>query len=304
MNARSLAAASAEGARTHVRALELLSLLALYVIWGSTYYALRLAVDPTTGFPPLLLAGIRYVIAGGILFIALRMRGVQPPDRTEWLASTRIGFLLLTVGNGAVCYAEQAVSSSLAAVVVATMPLWAAVFARLYGERSTRLEWFGLCIGFTGVVVLSLGGELRAHGLEALALALAPLSWALGSVQSRRVRLPEGAMATAAEMLTGGGILLLFALFHGERVARPDARAMTALGYLIVFGSLVAFSAFTYLIRTARPSVATSYAYVNPLVALLLGVGLGGEQIRTLTACAAAIIIAGVAFMSLGRRRG
>jgi drug/metabolite transporter (DMT)-like permease len=303
MDARTIALAPTREARLPGRAIDLIALLVVYLIWGSTYYALRLAVDPATGFPPLLLGGIRYVIAGSLFYGVLRLRGMKAPSRAEWLASARIGFLLLTVGNGAVCYAEQAVSSSLAAVVVATMPLWAAVFARLYGERSTRLEWLGLWVGFAGVVVLSLGGELRAHGWEALALAVAPLSWALGSVQSRRVRLPEGPMATATEMLAGGAFLLLFALLHGERVGHPDGRAVAALSYLIVFGSLIAFSAFTYLIRTARPSVATSYAYVNPLIALGLGVGLAGERITALTGLAAAIIVAGVALMSLGKRK-
>jgi drug/metabolite transporter (DMT)-like permease len=287
---------------SRLRAVDWLSLLTVYLIWGSTYYALRVAVDPETGFPPLLLAGFRYVTAGAILYAVLRLRGARGPTPRQWGASAQVGFLLLSVGNGGVCIAERAVSSSMAAIVVATMPLWAALIGRAYGQRSTRAEWLGLLVGFAGVALLSFDGELRAHGFETMALALSPLSWAFGTVQSRRLSLPSGLMATACEMLTGGAFLLVAGALRGEHTTSPDGRAVKALAYLIVFGSLIAFSAFTHLLRSMRPTVATSYAYVNPLIAVALGVGLGREQIHSLTWLAAGVIVAGVALMTLSRR--
>jgi drug/metabolite transporter (DMT)-like permease len=280
---------------------DLAALLALYVIWGSTYYGLRVALE---SFPPFLLAGGRMIVAGSLLYAILRLRGAPRPTRANWGAAAIVGFLLLSVGNGAVTWAEQSVSSSLAAVVVATMPLWAAVLGRFSGERPSPLEWAGLLVGFAGVALLNLGGELRGALLPALALAIAPLSWALGSVWSRRLPLARGPMATATEMLTGGALMLAFGVARGEHVTQaPSTRAVVALVYLVLFGSMVAFSAYTYLLRRARPAVATSYAYVNPLVAIAIGVGIGGEHIGALGWVAAAVIVAGVALISLGRAR-
>lgn len=282
------------------RLVDLAALLAVYVVWGSTYYALRVGLE---GWPPFLLAGVRFVIAGAILYAYLRVSGAPRPTAAGWWASARIGFFLLVCGNGAVTWAEQWVSSSLAALVVATMPLWAALFARAAGERPTGREWLGLALGFAGVAALNLGGELRAHGLSALGLAVAPLAWAWGSVRARRVPLPPGPMATAAEMLTGGVMMLGIALLRHEPIpTAPPARASWALAYLVVFGSLVAFSAYNHLLRHARPALATSYAYVNPLIALALGRLLGGERIAPLTWVAAAVIIGGVALITRARK--
>ena len=278
---------------------DLAALGAVYVIWGSTYYALRVGLE---GFPPFVMAGTRFLVAGALLYGALRLRGAQRPSLREWRASALIGFLLLAVGNGAVTWAEQWVSSGLAALVVATMPLWTALLSRATGTRIVGRDWLGLTVGFAGVALLSLGGELRAHGLAALVLSIAPISWALGSVLSRRVQLPSGAMATATEMLTGGAMMMLFGLVRGEQLAAPPPlRSWLAFGYLVVFGSLVAFSAYNHLLRHVRPSLATSYAYVNPLIAMLLGVGLGGESIARSTWLAAAVIVAGVAILTTRR---
>lgn len=278
---------------------DLAALGAVYLIWGSTYYALRVGLE---GFPPFVMAGTRFLVAGALLYGALRLRGAPRPSLVEWRAAGLIGFLLLGVGNGAVTWAEQWVSSGLAALVVATMPLWTALVARAGGQRTSGREWLGLLVGFGGVALLSLGGELRAHGLAALVLSIAPVSWALGSVWSRRVRLPSGAMATATEMLAGGALMLLFGLLRGERLAAlPPLKPWLAFGYLVMFGSLVAFSAYNHLLRHVRPSLATSYAYVNPLIAMLLGVGLGGETIARSTWLAAAVIVAGVAILTTRR---
>jgi drug/metabolite transporter (DMT)-like permease len=212
--------------------------------------------------------------------------------------------LLLGGGNGGVTVAEQWVASSLAAAIVATAPLWVAIFSGLLGKWPSRLEWGGILVGFAGVVVLNLEGDLRANPLGAVALALAPVCWAIGSLLSRRVNLPEGAMGTAAEMLTGGVLLSFVSAVSGERLTHaPTVTAIGAWAYLVVFGSIVAFSAYMYLIRTVRPALATSYAYVNPVVALLLGVALANEKITLLGVGAIGVILVGVVFISLARER-
>jgi drug/metabolite transporter (DMT)-like permease len=292
-------AANLEAEAPRPRLIDTAALLAVYVIWGSTYYGLRVGLE---AFPPFVMSGTRYLVAGALLYGFLRLRGAPRVSWKEWRASMLIGFLLLGVGNGAVTWSEQWVSSGLAALVVATMPLWTALMARSMGQRTSGREWVGLLVGFASVSLLSLGGELRAHGLAALVLSIAPLSWALGSLLSRRVSLPSGAMATATEMLTGGAMMLLFGLLRGERVTQlPPARPVIAFAYLVVFGSLVAFTAYNHLLQNVRPAIAVSYAYVNPLIAMIIGVGLGGESIARSTWLAAAVIVAGVAILTTRR---
>jgi drug/metabolite transporter (DMT)-like permease len=253
-------------------------LFALYVIWGSTYLAIRWTIQG--GFPPLLMGGIRFTLAGIILYAVLRLRGTPAPTRPQWKAGAFTGLLLLAIGNGCVAFAQQSVPSGVAALVVGSMPLWAALFGGLYGGVwPGRAERWGLALGFFGIVLLNRGGELGHQWLPALALLFAPVSWAFGSIWGRRSpSMPQGLMATATQMLCGGVILMGLSFALGERLAGvPNTRALLAFGYLVAFGSLVAFSAYGYLLRNARPAIATSYAYVNPVVAVLLGVGLGGE---------------------------
>jgi drug/metabolite transporter (DMT)-like permease len=273
----------------------------VYIIWGSTYWALRVALE---GLPPFLLAGSRFLVAGGGLYAVLRLRGAPAPHAAEWPGAVLIGFLLPVVGNGCVTWAEQWVGSGLAALVVATMPMWAALFAHWLGERSSRRDWIGLLLGFGGVALLQSGGELRSNVGPALALLIAPLSWAFGSAINKRVRLPSGAMATAAEMLAGGAILVAFGLVRGETLHRVGARPIVAWVYLTLFGSLLGFSAYNHLMRNVRPALATSYAYVNPLIALAIGALVAGEQITALTLVAAGIIVAGVALITTRRNGG
>jgi len=272
-----------------------LALLALYAIWGSTYLAMRVALETV---PPFLMSGPRFVVAGLAMYTYLRIRGAPAPTRAEWGASAKVGVLLLTFGNGAVAIAEQSVASGVAAVVVASMPIWAAIFGRLLGTPARGKEWFGLMLGFSGVVLLNLGGGL-ALDARSLVLVVAPIAWAAGSVWSKRLPLPAGAMATATQMMVGGTSMLLIAVVTGERLEHaPSTRSMAAIVYLTVFGSIVAFSAYTWLLRNVRPALATSYAYVNPIVAVLLGWLLGGESIGLLTLAAAAASIAGVALIA------
>lgn len=283
------------------RLLVALSLLALYVIWGSTYLAMRFALET---MPPFLMSGSRFLIAGTLLYTFLRLRGAPRPTAREWGASALVGVLLLVGGNGFIAIAQRSVSSSVAAVVVATMPLWMALIASVRGQRPSAGEWVGLLIGFAGVIVLNLGSELGHAGLAVVLLLLGPICWATGSTWSKSLPLPKGPMATATEMLTGGSVMLLLGLAHGDRIAHlPSMRSLLSLGYLIVFGSIVAFSAYGYLLRTTRPAIATSYAYVNPVIAVALGALLGGEQVGPLTWGATAIVLTGVVILTRARQR-
>ncbi len=278
-----------------------LALLAVYIIWGSTYLAIR---ETLAGFPPFLGAGIRFLIAGTILYGFLRLRGAPNPNRRQWVGSAIVGSLLLVGGNGGVVFAEQSVATGVAALIVATVPLWAVLFARIWARWPNGKEWGGLLVGFIGIVFLNLGGGLSATPLGAVTVVAAAICWALGSVWSQHLSLPGGAMSSAAEMLVGGAALLILGLVLNERFSGPPpAVSLWALGYLVVFGSLVAFSAYGYLLKRVRPALATSYAYANPLVALLLGALLAGEQITGIELVALIFILAGVVLVALGREK-
>ena len=278
-----------------------LALFSLYLIWGGTYLAMRVALE---GFPPFLMAGIRFLLAGGILYLVLRFRGTPVPSRSQWIGAALVGALLLVGGNGGVVFAEQWVASGLAALGIAAVPLWTALFAGLWGRWPSRLEWLGLVMGFAGVVFLNLENGLRASPIGAIALIIAPMCWGLGSAWSSRLSLPSGLMSSAAQMLSGGVLLLIVSLGLGERMhSLPTQRPLWAMLFLVLFGSLVAFSAYGYLLRRVRPALATSYAYVNPVVAVALGVGLAGEHITSIGLLAMLVILAGVALVSLGRGR-
>lgn len=278
-----------------------LSLLTLYLVWGSTYLGIRFALE---SYPPFLLAGIRFVGAGVAMYAFLRWRGHAAPSRLQWRNAAITGVLLLGFGNGLVCFAEERVSSGIAAVAVSSMPLFAGAFGGLYRQWPTRRETIGLLVGFVGVVVLNLGSGLSGETLGAIALLTAAACWAFGSVWSRRQDMPAGPMNTAAQMLCASVALLGVGFASGETLpAEPTTRATLALVYLAVFGSIVAFSAYLYVLKHARPAVATSYAYVNPPVAVLLGVLLVGETVGPYDLAGMAIILFGVAVITLARTR-
>jgi drug/metabolite transporter (DMT)-like permease len=277
-----------------------LGLFALYVIWGSTYLAIRFAL---ASYPPFLLAGVRFLGAGLAMYAFLRWRGVRPPTRRQWRNAAITGVLLLLGGNGLVCYAEETVSSGIAAVAVASMPLFAAVFSGMYGQWPNRREATGLLVGFLGVVVLNLGSGLSGSRLGALALITAAMCWAFGSVWSKRQDMPAGPMNTAAQMLCASVALLLVGFATGERLpAHPTLHATLALVYLALFGSIIAFSAYLYVLKHARPALATSYAYVNPPVAVLFGMLLAGEHVGSFDLAGMAIILLGVGVITLARK--
>jgi drug/metabolite transporter (DMT)-like permease len=278
----------------------LVCLLAVYVIWGSTYFGMRVALEV---FPPFLMGGIRFLLAGSILFIVTRARGAPWPTPKQWLASTFVGALLLACGNGFVGLAERSVDSGVAATVVATMPLWAALFGAFFGDRPSSLELVGLLLGFGGVLVLNRGGSLSFHGVDAMVLVLAPMAWALGSVWSRRLPVPQGLMSAATQMMGGGAVMLALALVRGERPIAFHLGGLVAFGYLVTFGSLLGFTAYGYLLRNTRPALATSYAYVNPVVALVLGALWNGESFTRNKIVACVLTIAGVGLVTLAKRR-
>ncbi|PNB72834.1 drug/metabolite exporter YedA [Pseudomonas sp. GW456-E7] len=275
---------------------------ALYVIWGSTYLVIRIGVEY---WPPLLLAGIRFVIAGTLMYAFLRWRGAPAPTWAQWKAAGVIGVLLLACGNGAVSVAEHTgVASGVAALAVATVPLFTLLCGYFWGARNTRLEWAGIVLGLIGIAMLNLGSNLQSSPLGAALLIFAAATWAFGSVWSKHLPLPQGAMASAVEMLVGGVVLLFASAVSGEHLEKvPPIEGWAALAYLTVFGSIIAFNAYMYLLKHVRPAVATSYAYVNPAVAVLLGIVFVGETIGIEEALAMAVIISAVVLIGLPQWR-
>lgn len=284
------------------------ALLAVYVIWGSTYLAIRFAVET---LPPFLMAAVRFLVAGAILYGWRRAKGFPRPTRQQWRAATVVGGLMLLGGNGGVVWAEQWIESGTAALIVATVPLWMVLldWLRPEGRAPRPLVWAGIAVGLAGVVILfgaPENGDMYTAGW--VVLVLASISWALGSIYSRTAPLPAPLLATGMQMLAGGGLLLVAGLVTGEwRDLDPSTfstRSILALLYLIVFGALIGYSAYVWLLRVTSAAVASTYAYVNPVVAVFLGWLLAGEALTPRIALASVVIVGGVALITLaGRRR-
>ncbi len=267
----------------------LASLLVVYVVWGSTYLAMREVVQHV---PPFLMAGTRFVLMGAVLFGILTLRGAPLPTRQGWLASIPVGALMFVMGNGTVALAEKSIDSGIAAVVCGTMPLCMSAMRLFFGERTSRREWVAMLLGLLGVAALYFGKQLTFHLAASLVLMVAPLSWALGSILTRRLPMPPGLMAAATPMIAGGVLGLMVSLSLGEEPpAHIPTSAILSWLYLCFFGSLLAFSAYTYLLRNARPALAVSYAYVNPPVALALGVAFGHEEAGPEVFVATALVV-------------
>jgi drug/metabolite transporter (DMT)-like permease len=277
-----------------------LALTALYLIWGSTYLAIRFALEG--GLPPLLMAGGRFVLAGGLMYAALRLRGVPAPTRAQWRNLAVMALLLLVFGNGMVCVAEQSVSSGLAAVAVASAPLWMGLFSTLRGQHPSRIEWVGLAIGFVGVVWLNVGSSLVASKIGMIALLVATVAWSFGSIWSRGRDLPSPFMGAAGQMLLGGVMMLVAGFAIGERVHDwPTLKGVLSVGYLVSFGSIIGFSAYIWLLHHVRPALAGSYAYVNPAIAVALGAWLANEQFSGSEFVAMGVILLGVVAITLAK---
>ena len=277
-----------------------LALAAVYLIWGSTYLGIRFALEG--GFPPFLLGGIRFTIAGALMFAFLRLRGMPVPTRAQWRNAAVLGMLLMLLGNGMVNLAEKTVSSGMAAVAVASAPLWMGIFATLRGERPSRMEWVGLGIGFLGVVWLNADSSLSASKVGMVALIVATLAWSFGSVWSRGRDLAPPFMNAAAQMLCGGIAMIATGLLLGERMhALPTPHALGAFAYLIVFGSWFGFTAYVWLLHHVRPALAGSYAYVNPAIAVALGAWLAHERFGAHELMAMGVILLGVVAITLAK---
>jgi len=275
---------------------------AVYLIWGSTYLGIRLAVET---IPPFMMAGSRAIVAGAILYAWARLRGATKPEFAHWRGAAIVGGLLLLGGNGLLSWAQQRVPSGVSALIIGSVPLWMILLEWLWhrGPRPTVSIISGLIVGFVGLGFLVASGRLSngaAINLSGAAvLLLAAFLWAAGSLYSRRARLPSSQLQAAAmEMLTGGALLMLAGGVTGEWTrftpAHVSAHSWLAWCYLVTFGSLIGFTAYVWLLQVASPAHVSTYAYVNPLVALFLGWALAGEQITSRTLLAAAAIILAV----------
>lgn len=275
----------------------------VYVFWGMTYLAMRVAVQD---IPPYLMAGSRFVLAGMVLYWWARCRGEGPPTAVQWRAAAIVGAFLLLGGNASVAWAEQRVPSGLAALLIGVMPIWMVSLEWLRsGPRPSLQVIAGLLLGAIGVglLVLPQGGANDIDLLGAGVLILAAASWAWGSVISKSVPLPRSPfLATSMEMIAGGLVCLIVAAVAGElggfRLAQVSGRAWLAWLFLVVFGSLVAFTAYIWLLSHTTIAKAGTYAYVNPIVAVFLGWALLGEPITLTTVLAALVILLGVALVS------
>ena len=277
------------------------ALASLYVLWGSTYLAIRFALK---GYPPFVLGACRMFIAGLLMFVVLRWRGTPAPTARQWRTLVVLSIFMVLLSNGFVNLAETQVSSGLAAIAVASMPLFAGVFAMLRGRHPSRVEWIGLVVGFLGVVWRNAGSALRGSMLGLVCLTIAPIAWAWGSIWSRDQDLPEPFMAASGQMIAGSGWMLVAALIHGERfTAVPPTSSMLAMLYLVVAGSIFGFTAYIWLLHHVRPALATSYAYVNPPLAVVFGALLGGEHFTLPDVGAWGVFGAGVFIITLSKAR-
>jgi len=285
---------------------------AIYLIWGSTYLGIRFAIET---IPPFLMGGVRFMIAGAVLYLWMRARGEQRPSMLHWRSAAIVGGFLILGGNGAVVWAEQFVPSGMAALLVATLPFWIVLIDWLgpgHARPSLGIA-IGLVVGIAGIFVLVGPAALHPTNVSgsgilkgALALNAGSLSWALGTVYARHAKLPRSALvATGMEMLCGGALLFLLALITREPMdfdpASVSARSIAGFIYLTTIGSLVGFTAFIWLIQHQPPSRVSTYAYVNPVVAVFLGWALAGEPLTLRTVIAAAIIIGAVALITTAR---
>jgi drug/metabolite transporter (DMT)-like permease len=285
---------------------------AVYLIWGSTYLAIRFAIET---IPPFLMAGVRFVLAGAVLYAWLRLRGAERPRRAYWVSTGVVGALLLLGGNGAVVWAETRVPSGITALLAATLPLWMVLldWVRPRGTRPSGWVWAGIALGLAGIVLLvgpgNFGGGEPVDLLGAAALILGSLAWAAGSLYSRGAALPPSPfLVTAMQMLSGGALLILAGLATGElgSLSLPaiSVKSMVAMLYLLIFGALVGFSCYIWLLRVSTPARVSTYAYVNPVVAVILGWAFAGEPFSVRTLLAMAVILGAVALITLGQREG
>jgi drug/metabolite transporter (DMT)-like permease len=278
----------------------LTALLLVYIVWGTTYFAIGVALQ---SLPPLWMNGLRFSLAGVVMLAWALWRGERLPTARQWRNAALVGALMVFGAMTLVMVAQShGIGSGLMATVVTTMPMWLALWTRMGGERVPLTSWIGLGLGFAGAALLSLEGDFSASWIGALAAFGAPLCWSLGSYASRRLDLPGPAMASAAEWLLGGVLGLVVAAWR-EPVAglfHASAMAWLAWAYLLVFGTLVALNAYLWLLQNTSAALAGSYSFVNPAVALLVGAGIGHEQLNGWVFVALPLIAAALGMILYG----
>jgi drug/metabolite transporter (DMT)-like permease len=276
-------------------------LIAVYVLWGTTYYAIKIAIS---GFATFFLVGTRFMFAGALILGWQMLRGAPMPTFAQWRGAALIGCLLLLAGNGTVALGEHWVSSGAAVALVSSVPLTTAAWSCLFGERPARLEWLAMGVGTLGIAVMLLGHDLQASRLGVAVVLGGSLCWSLGTVLARRVALPAGATGFGAEMLCAGlGGFLISALAHERWTFTTAISPWAAWGYLVIFGSLIGFSAFRFLVERVSVTLATTYAYVNPPVALFIGWWLGHEKFSTQLLMGLPVVLAAVALQTWAHAR-
>lgn len=291
--------ASRANAPSSLSGLLLLCLAATWLVWGSTYLAIKFAL---VSFPPFFQMGTRFLFAGALLMAWMRWRGAPWPDARQWRNALVVGTLMLGGGMGGTAYAEVTVGSGLVVAFIAVVPLMIAALNRLYGVKPGRLELAGIGVGLAGVLLLTQGAGFQASPTGLAAIAIACVTWSIGSVLSQRsLPLAPGATGFASEMLCGGLVLMVLSALNGETPQwPPEPLAVAAWFYLVVFGSLIAFNAYMVLLAQASAGLASSYTFVNPVIAMLLGVAVAGEVVTGYEWMAAGIVLVGVVLMLRG----
>jgi drug/metabolite transporter (DMT)-like permease len=279
-----------------------LCLAATWLVWGSTYLAIKYAL---LSFAPFLQMGSRFLVAGAVLMAWMRWRGAAWPDRRQWRNALVVGTLMLGAGMGGTAYAEVSVGSGLVVAFIAVVPLMIAALNLFWGVGPGAMEAAGIVLGLAGVLLLTQGAGFQASPAGLAAIALACAGWSLGSVLSQRtLPLAPGAMGFASEMLCGGAVLMAMSALHGEALLWPPRPvALAAWLYLVVFGSLVAFNAYMLLLARASAALASSYTFVNPVIAMLLGVAIAGEHVSPFEWGAVSVVLAGVLLLLWRRAR-
>lgn len=295
------AAAATEPHRAGLSPVILACLAATWLVWGSTYLAIKLAL---VSFPPFFQMGTRFLAAGALLLGWTTFRGQPLPTRVQWRNALVVGALMLGGGMGGTAVAELTVGSGLVVAFIAVVPLMIALVNLLYGIRPGRMEAAGIAVGLVGVLMLTQGAGFQASTAGLVAISVACITWSIGSVLSQHtLQLAPGAVGFASEMICGGVVLLGLAALSGESPAwPPEASAVAAWAYLVVAGSLIAFNAYMVLLARASAGLASSYTFVNPVIAMLLGVAFAGETVTGFEWGAVAVVLAGVVLLLLGKR--
>ena len=271
-------------------------LLAVYVIWGTTYFAIKVGIE---GAPPFFLVGTRFLVAGGLLLAWQRLRGRPMPAARQWRGAALVGFLLLVAGNGGVAVAEHWVSSGATVALISVMPLATALWSGFFGEWPHRMEWGAIALGAVGAAVMLTGRDLQGSVLGTLVILLGVTCWSLGTVLARRVDIPRGPTGFGAEMFAAGLMALAVSAAFGEHWVLPvSPRVWGAWVYLVLFGSVIGFSAYRFVVEHVSSTLASTYAYVNPPVALLVGWWLGNESFSRNTLLGLPIVLGAVGLLA------